>query len=291
MFALASYHRAETIDQAIEYLSRDPRSIPLAGGTDVLIKLRKGNSAYSRVVDLTAIPELRSISLNRDGSLVIGAAATFSDLLNDPLIKDHLPVLAQAAATVAGPQIRNMATVGGNICNGAPSADSAGPLLIHNAQVLLQGPEGPRRTPLEKFYLGVGRVDLTPAEIMTGLAVAPEDYQGWQATYFKYAMREAMDIATIGCAGGVLLEAGRIKDLRLAYTVAGPTPLRCPTAEALARDRVPDAALLDRLAETVLADLQPRDSWRAAKDFREHIIKILAGRVLARILEDGGVSL
>ncbi len=190
-----------------------------------------------------------------------------------------------------------MATLGGNICNGAPSADGAAPLLVHDTRVVLKSPDNERTLPLHEFYLGPMKVDLKQSEIMTGFRIAEKDYKGWSAHYHKYAMRRAMDIATIGCAAACRTEdvrtggGRRLAGLRLAYIVAGPTPLRCwKTEEALAGSEI-EPGLLDRIAESAPDDLVPRDSWRAAKDFREHIIRTLAKRVAAEALKRNGVEL
>jgi xanthine dehydrogenase FAD-binding subunit len=234
---------------------------------------------------------MKTISMEPDGFIVIGSGATFTDLMEARIITTHIPVLAEGASWVGGPQVRSMATVGGNICNGAPSADSAAPLLVLNALVVLQGPQGVRQLPLHEFYQGPSRVDLQPAEIMTALRIAPDHYQCWSASYYKYAMRDAMDIATIGCAAACKLEGSRVSELRLAYTVAGPTPLRCWKTEEKARGAVADQALLQLVGASVLDDLRPRESWRAPKAFREQIIKTLAERVLQKTLNQCGVSI
>jgi len=185
--------------------------------------------------------------------------------------------------------VRNTGTVGGNICNGAPSADTAAPLLVLGAIVALHGPGGVREVPLSKFYLGPGKVDRQPAEIVTSLRIAAADYRGWSAHYHKYSMRGAMDIATIGCAAACKLDGNRVSELRLAYTVAGPTPLRCWKTEEKARGAVADASLLATIRGSVLDDLRPRDSWRASKAFREQIITTLAERVSREALIRNGV--
>ena len=283
MFDLASYQKAHTVEEAIAQLEREPRAKPLAGGTDIFVRLREGHADYRHVVDIHDLAELKQITLEADGTLRIGSGVTFSALIDAPLIRERIPVLAEGALSVGGPQVRESATVGGNICNGAPSADSAAPLLVLGAVAELTGPDGVRRLPVEAFYEGPGKVDRRPAEILTALSVASADYEGWGAAYLKYAMRDAMDIATIGCAGACRVEGGRVAGLRLAYTVAGPTPLRCRKTEAAVEGMTVDGNLIDRARELVLGDLMPRDSWRAAKDFREHIIRTLAEKVLRKI--------
>jgi xanthine dehydrogenase FAD-binding subunit len=291
MYDIDSYHKASTVDEAVALLAQNPQAIPIAGGTDVLVRLHQHQPDYRHLVDIHDVAELKNISIETDGTIVIGAGSTFTDLMASKTITTNIPVLAEGASWVGGQQVRNMATIGGNICNGAPSADSAAPLLVLNAVVTLKGPQGIRQLPLHEFYQGPGRVDLQQAEIMTALRIAPDDYQCWFASYYKYAMRDAMDIATIGCAAACRLEGQRVAKLRLAYAVAGPTPLRCWKTEEQAKGAVADRAMLQMVSASVLADLRPRESWRAPKAFREHIIKTLAERVLEKTLSLGGVCL
>ncbi|MCP4748019.1 MAG: xanthine dehydrogenase FAD-binding subunit XdhB [Desulfobacteraceae bacterium] len=288
MFDFESYHKAESVDEAIALLAQNPKSIPLAGGTDVLVRLHQHHQDYRHVVDIHGLKELKEISKNPNGVIRIGSGVTFTTLTEHPLITGNIPVLAQGASSVGGPQVRNVGTVGGNICNGAPSADSAAPLLILNATVVLKGTQGQREIPLHEFYQGPGKVDRMESEILTSIVIAPENYQCWFAKYHKYAMRDAMDIATIGCAGACNIEGGLVNQLRLAYTVAGPTPLRCWKTEQIAKGAKADESLLELVKSSVLKDLRPRDSWRASKDFRQHVIQTLAQRVLQAILNQCG---
>lgn len=291
MFNIDSYHKASTVEEAIQLLSQNPKANPMAGGTDILVRLHQDNPDYRHIVDIHDVTELKDIVQSTDGTITIGSGATFSQIMADPIINNNIPVLALGAGSVGGPQIRNVATIGGNICNGAPSADSAGPLLVLNATVMLQGPQRERRLPLYEFYQGPGRVDLQSAEIMTGLSIAPDDYCNWSGNYYKYAMRDAMDIATIGCAAACKLTKGKLADLRLAFTVAGPTPLRCWRTEEKVRGAVVDQSLIARIKKSVLDDLRPRDSWRSSKGLRQQIIGTLAERVLTQALETAGVTL
>jgi xanthine dehydrogenase FAD-binding subunit len=291
MFDLDSYHKASTVEEAIALLAQNPQAIPIAGGTDVLVRLHQRHPDYRHLVDIHDVAELKDIVIEPDGIISVGAGATFTNLMESRVITEYIPVLAEGASWVGGPQVRNMATVGGNICNGVPSADSAAPLLVLNAVVMLKGPQGERRLPLHEFYHGPGRVDRKPSEIMTSLRIAADDYRGWSARYYKYAMRDAMDIATIGCAAACKLKGNRVTELRLAFTVAGPTPLRCWKTEEKARGELVDQSLLQLIRESVLDDLRPRDSWRAPKAFREQIIKTLAERVFQKALNQCGVSI
>lgn len=301
MFAIKQYEKPASLSEAVKMLQM-PEFRLLCGGTDLLVRLRKSMEPAC-LIDISGLPELLVESIGPDGTLRLGAGLSFARVGASALVRTYAPILAEAALSVAGPQIRNMGTLGGNICNGAASADSAAPLLALDARLRLCGPEGERIILLNDFYLGPGKVDLRPAEILLEIHIPPEAIlpkmislnmissgtrQAIGGAWHKYAMRRAMDIATIGCAAVVRLDLGqpmRLWRLRLAFSVAGPRPLRCPTAEEAAQGLPIDEAnlpkILDIIRQTVLDDLQPRDSWRAAKDFREQIIRTLAARVVS----------
>ncbi len=284
MFDFESYHKAQSVEEAVNLLSQDPGRRLLAGGTDILVRLREGHKDYRNLVDIHHLDELQQIIKDSDGFITIGAGASFRQVNESPVVLQNIPVLAEGAASVGGPQVRNAATIGGNVCNGAPCADSAAPLLILNAKAEIQGPNGSRQLPLSEFFLGPGRVDLHNDEILTTFRVAPVDYQGFTSHFSKYAMRKAMDIATIGCAASCTLNHGKISQMRLAYTVAGPTPLRCPQMEERLEGMTVDEELIKQLKRYILDDLTPRDSWRASKAFREHIIITLTEQVVRKIV-------
>ena len=285
MFDIQSYQKAESVSDAIRLLGEDPEARLIAGGTDVLIKLREFEG-FSRLVDIHDLPELKPITREADGTVRVGSGASFTDLEESPIIRECIPMLGESAASVAGPQIRNMGTIGGNLCNGAVSADTCAPVLALNGYLNIRGAEGERTIPALGFHTGPGRVALKRDEVLLSVEFRPEDWQGWGAAYHKYAMREAMDIATIGCAAAVRLDGTVISGIRLAYSVSAPIPVRCPSAEAaaLGRSATPEAlpATLAAISAAVEADVQPRTSWRANRDFRMHIIRTLAERVIAR---------
>jgi len=288
MFDIDSYHKADSVDDAIARLVQNPNARPLAGGTDILVRLHQGNPDYRHVVDIHHVAELKKIFLEPDGTIVVGSGATFTDLTESRIITANIPVLAQGAGSVGGPQVRNQATVGGNICNGAPSADCAAPLLVLNAVVELKGPQGMRRIPLHEFYQGPGRVDREQTEIMTALRIAPDEYQCWVSSFYKYAMRDAMDIATIGCTAAARLDGDKFAELRLAFSVAAPTPVRCETAEKAAAGQPLSEETLKAIRNAVEKDVNPRNSWRASKEFRLHVIRTLTQRVVRQAVERAG---
>ena len=288
MFNFKSYHRAGSVAEAIRLLQKNPEANLIAGGTDVLVKLHKGKGQFHHLIDIHDIADLNFISQTDDGDVVIGPLACFTRVSESSLVLKHIPILSDAILTIGGPQVRNMATIGGNLCNGVPSADSATPLMALNAQMTITGPDGPRQMPLEEFFLGPSNVALEPGEILTAITVTRDNYAGYHGHFYKYAMRDAMDIATIGCSAVCRLKGGVLKDLRLAFGTAAPVPIRCKSTEKKARGRKVSQKLLDDISKTVVDDVSPRSSWRAAREFRLQIIATLARRVVKQAIEKAG---
>ena len=209
MYDFSALYEAYTTEEAIRLLTEHSDAVIIAGGSDVLIKLREGKLRGCELVSIRKIDSLRGVLTESDGTLKILPLTSFSHIAKDPLIQRIIPVLGEAVDQVGGPQIRNIGTIGGNISNGVTSADSASTLLAWDAEVEITGPDGVRRTPLKSFYLSAGKVDLKPAELVTAIRIRPDSYEHCFGHYIKYAMRSAMDIATIGCSVNVVLSEDR----------------------------------------------------------------------------------
>ncbi len=288
MFPIEKHHMATSIEDAVRALAEDETSQVIAGGTDVLIRLHEGHGDYRNLVDINKLDELREIRMDEEGNVLIGALASFTEILEHDVIRKHVPVIGESVNTVGGPQVRNRGTMGGNICNGAVSADSACAALVHEVDLVIQSPEGERVESIIGFHTGPGRVSLKQGDLLKHFRVRPGNYKGFGASYYKYAMREAMDIATIGCAAAVKLNGEKIGELRLAYTVSAPTPIRCAGAEEVAKGKPLTQETLAEIAKAVEADVRPRTSWRASMEFRLHVIRTLAQRVTRQAAERAG---
>ena len=293
MYDIKALYEAESVAHAVQLLLEHPEAQIIAGGSDVLVQMREGKRAGKELVSIYGLDEIRGVSLEEDGTIRIGSLTSFSHITKDPIIQAHINVLGQAVDQVGGPQIRNIGTIGGNTCNGVTSADSASTLFAWDAIIEITGPEGVRRTPIQNFYIKAGQVDLRPGELQTGILIPKASYEGYEGHYIKYAMRNAMDIATTGCSVNVKLSADRqtMEDVRIAYGVAGPVPMRAPTAEARAKGSPTTSQAVEEIARAVLEDINPRDSWRAAKDFRQHIAVALAQRALTQSISLAGGAL
>ena len=293
MYDLAALYEANSVEEAVALRLQHPEAQIIAGGTDVLVQMREGKRAGRALISIFGIDALRGVQLEADGTIRIGSLTSFSHITKDPIIQKYINVLGQAVDLVGGPQIRNAGTIGGNTCNGVTSADSASTLFAWDAVVELTGQNGIRRLPIRDFYLKAGVVDLKPDEIQTAILIPKAAYEGYFGHYIKYAMREAMDIATTGCSVNVKLSEDKktIEDARIAYGVAGPIPMRAETAEAAAQGQPVSKETVSAFAKAVLQDVHPRDSWRASKAFREHIAVELAKRCLCESIRLAGGEL
>ena len=292
MYDMAALYQAADVQDAIRLRLEHPEAQIIAGGTDVLVQMREGKRAGKALISIQRCDEMRGVTIDEEENIRIGSLTSFTHITNDPIIQRYINVLGEAVDMVGGPQIRNAGTIGGNTCNGVTSADSASPLHAWEAIVELPGKNGVRRLPIKDFYLRAGKVDIRAeeGEIQTAILIPKASYENCFGHYIKYAMRNAMDIATTGCSVNVVLceDKKTIARARIAYGVAGPVPMRAPSAEAQANGRPVCRETVDAFAQAVLQDIHPRDSWRASKAFREHIAVELARRCLIRSIELAG---
>ena len=293
MYDMKALYQAQSVQDAVALRVAHPQAQIIAGGSDVLVQMREGKRAGAELISIYGLDELRGVTMESDGTLRIGSLTSFSHITRHPLIQQHMLVLGEAVDQVGGPQIRNIGTIGGNTCNGVTSADSASTLFAYDAVIELTGPEGVRHVPIQDFYIRAGQVDIRPGEIQTGILISRESYADTHGFYIKYAMRNAMDIATLGTSVNVRLSADKrtVERARVAFGVAGPVPLRAKTAEDLAAGKPLTAELAEEFAQAVKEDIHPRDSWRAAKDFRMHIAVECAKRAFREAVKRAGGAL
>lgn len=290
MYDIETIYSAQNIPDAISALIQNPDSLLICGGSDVLIKIREGKLAGCSLVSIHDVQELKNIFVDEYGTLHIGPACTFNEVTEHPIIQEFVPTLGYAVDQAGGPQLRNVGTIGGNICNGATSADSAPTLFSLNATLTIASTIGTRTEDIADFYKGPGKVNLKHGEILTDICISKCDYEKYGGHYIKYAMRKAMDIATLGCAVHVKLSADKtsVEDLRLAFGVAAPTPIRCKQTEANVRGMDISPALYEKVAIGALSEVSPRTSWRASKEFRQQLVYELSQRALRQAIENAG---
>ena len=292
MYDMKALYEAESVENAVALRLEHPEAQIIAGGSDVLVQMREGKRAGKELISIYGLDELRGVSIDEEENIRIGSLSSFSHITRDPIIQKYINVLGEAVDMVGGPQIRNIGTIGGNTCNGVTSADSASTLHAWEAIVELTGRNGIRRLPIKDFYIRAGQVDIRAeeGEIQTAILIPKASYENSFGHYIKYAMRNAMDIATLGCSVNVRLSPDKmtIARARIAYGVAGPVPMRCPSAEEAAKDKPLTLETAEEFSLAVLKDIHARDSWRASKAFREHIAVEMAKRCLIESIKRAG---
>ena len=292
MYDIAALYSANSTEEAIALRLAHPEADIIAGGSDVLVQVREGKRAGKELISIYTIDALRGVTVDEQKNLRIGSLTSFTDITHHPLIRKHCPVLGEAVDQVGSAQIRAIGTIGGNTCNGVTSADSASTLHAYDAIVELTGKCGVRRIPIADFYLGPGKVDIRieEGEIQTAILIPRDSYLRTHGHYIKYGMRNAMEIATLGCSVNVRLSADKkkIDRCRIAYGVAGPVPMRTPSAEALVNGKTPTKKRIRAFSEAVLTDIRPRDSWRASRALREHLAVEMASRALIESIKKAG---
>ena len=292
MFDFGAVYEARSTAHAIELRVEHPEAKILAGGSDILIETRAGKLAGISVISIYKLDELRGVTLDQDGAIRIGALTSFSRIASDPIIRRYFKTLGEAADTVGGPQLRNIGTIGGNVCNGVTSADTASTLMAWDAVMEYEGPNGRRTAPISEHYVKAGVVSIAPDEILTSILIPRESYDGCFGRYIKYSMRGAMDIATLGCSVNVRLSDDRktVELMRAAYGVAGPVPMRAPAAEAASAGQPVSEDTITAAAKAALTDVNPRNSWRAGRDLRMQLVFELTRRAFREsIIRAGGV--
>jgi carbon-monoxide dehydrogenase medium subunit len=278
----------ESVDDCLKILAgRGPGAKLVAGGTDLLPQLKNGLLKPGWVVDLSGVADLRVLETDDGGDLRIGAAVTARELERDPRVRSRYPALAESAALVGSLQIRNLATVGGNLCNAAPSADMAPPLLALDAEAVIAGPKGRRRVPLTEFFQGVRRTALAPDELLIELIVkAPAPGSG--GCYLRHTPRRELDIAVVGVASQITLSAGVCVKAGIALAAVAPIPLRATAAERALEGQPLTAALIERASELAAGAAQPISDQRGSIEFRRHLVHVLTRRTLRTALERAG---
>jgi len=274
----------ESIDDCIKALAKGgPESKLLAGGTDLLPQLKNGLLKPSRVIDLSGVARLRTIEAGNGKGIRIGSAVTARTLELDRAVRGSYLSLAEGGALVGSVQVRNLATLGGNICNAAPSADMAPPLLALDAEAVITGPKGERRVPITTFFTGVRRTVLAPDEILVELVVPnPGAHSG--GNYLRHTPRRELDIAVVGVASQLTLANGVCTKARIALAAVAPVPLRATAAEQSLEGQAVTPDRIKRAADLAVEAARPISDQRGSADFRRHLVRVLTRRTLTTAL-------
>jgi len=303
------YLRPKTLDEAVSLLNDyGTRAALIAGGTDVMVMAKPREMAPGVLISLCGIPGLDAIRSN--GSLKIGPLVTHRSIEKSDLIRREFSALADAVDYLGSVQIRNVATIGGNICTAAPSADTACPLLVFDARLTIRGPSSGRVIPIDQFFTGPGQTLLSPGEILTEIEI-PSFLPHTGSAYWKHQRRLALDLPILGVAVLVSLDRAAVtcsdllctaspasavlhrleedelvcKEIRIALGVAAPTPMRARKAEGLLRGKRISDELMEEVSEVASREAQPRDSIRGEAWYRRDMIKVLVKRMTMKSIE------
>ncbi len=253
-----------------------------AGGTDAILQLRRREATPRCVIGLKKVSELDFIQEQDDGGISIGAMTTLQTLMSSPVIQAGYGVLCETAAQIGGTELRNVATIGGNIAGALPCADLPPPLMILGAQIKLASETGERWVAIEGFFSGFGQTSAAPGEVLSEISLPPPEPDS-ASLYLKYHDRQSMDMTVVGVGASVELDPGhgRFKDIRLAFAGGAPTVYRARQTEAVLRGEPLSEAGLEAAAEAACEEANPRaNSWRADPEYRLELIRNLTKRAI-----------
>ncbi|ACL11062.1 aerobic-type carbon monoxide dehydrogenase, middle subunit CoxM/CutM - like protein [Desulfurococcus amylolyticus 1221n] len=274
------YYEPGSLKEVFEILEKLGNAAKiLAGGTDLLVKMKTRQVEPKALVNIKRIKELKGI-VDEGDRIRIGALTTLRELEESSLIAMHLPALHDAVKQMASIQIRNMATIGGNLCNASPAADTAPPLLVHEALVKTASIEGERIIPITEFFKGPGLTVLKPTELLVEIIVNKEN----GSSAFSKMGRIAMDLAIASVAIYLKTRGDVVEDVRVAAGAVAPTPIRCPRTETMLKGRMINEVSVE-LVRVIEEEVKPISDVRATAEYRRHLVKILAYDVFHKAVE------
>ncbi|HVP78376.1 MAG TPA: xanthine dehydrogenase family protein subunit M [Thermodesulfobacteriota bacterium] len=276
---------ARSVKEAVSFLSEyGEKARFISGATDLSMQLKRGEAAPECLIRLGEVRELDFITHDESGGLRVGALTTVGEVANSPLIRSKFSILAQAAGMLGTPAVRNQATLGGNLCNAAPSADTAPPLLVLGAAVKIVGKGGEKIVPLEDFFVGPGQTILGRDRLLTEIRV-PNIPAHSGGAYLKQKRRQGADLAVVGVAALVVMRGEVLEDVKIALGAVAPTPIRARKAEEILRGRRADPDLLEKSSQTAVGEASPIDDIRGSADYRRELLAVLTKRAVVQAIQ------
>jgi aerobic carbon-monoxide dehydrogenase medium subunit len=276
------YFQPKTAKEATQLLNKHPDAMLLAGGTDLLVRMKVRVYQPSVVIDIKRLPKADQIQFSTKSGLTLGPAVSVRSVERSPIVLDRYPGLAQGAGFIGSVQIRNRATVIGNICNAAPSADTAPGVIVHGGKVNIVGPKGRRSMLVENFMTGPGKRDLKRGEFVANIQI-PTPPARTGSAYVRHTPRVAMDIAVVGVGASVTLVPRHnvCSEVKIALGAVAPVPMRATHAESILRGQELTPALIAEAAEAASAEARPISDIRASEDFRRELVRVLTERMVS----------
>ncbi len=285
-----NYHKPRSLDEALKLLNELEDAKVIAGGTDLIVDIKTGGiKPPKNLVDITFIDELKHIHVDSK-SIRIGAATTLQEILESNVLKEQIPVLVEAVSSMGSWHLRNMATIGGNLCNASPAADTAPPLLVLNAEVKLNSVDGERTVPLMKFFTGPKQTVLKPNELMTEIII-PKPPENSGMKFIKLGRRNAHTLSIVAVAALVKVEDERFGDVRIALNAVAPTPIRAlKTEKALIGENV-SIEVIEEKVKLVAEEVNPITDVRASAEYRREMSVVLTRDAIIESLKNLGFKL
>ena len=284
---IKEYLRPASLKETLDLLTSYPGSAKiLAGGTDLLIQQTLESSPEIVLISLRDIQELRQIKETGGGEIFVGAMVRHAEVAQSPLVNQYFPALAKASHWVGSPSIRSLATIGGNICNASPSADTAPPLLAYDARVIIVSPSGEKAIDIEDFFTGPSTNVLKRGEILKGFLLRSKS--GWVSDYEKLGLRKAMEIAIVNvCVAVAVDEHKSCSGIRIALGAVAPTPIRAKKAESILKDKRVTPELIQKCAEVAAEETKPISDLRASADYRKKMVHFLVKKMVSALARVG----
>ncbi len=256
----------------------------IAGGTDLVVQMKHKGVLPKHIINIRGISGQDYIVHDEKEGLRIGALATMRSIEVSPVVREKFNILARAASMLGTWQVRNRATIAGNLCNAAPSAETAPPLIVLGAKAKIMGADGERTVPIENFFIGPGQTILKPGEILTEIQV-PNLLPRSGGIYIKHTLRKALDLAIVGVAALVTMDGDILSDVKIALGAVAPTPVRATRAEDVLRGNKINDDLLQKAAQTAFNQCSPIDDVRSSAEYRCKMIQVLVPRAIKQAVE------
>ena len=284
---IKEYLRPASLKGTLDLLTSYPRSAKiLAGGTDLLIQQAIESSPEIIAISLKDVEDLRQIEKTAEGDMFVGAMVRHAEVAQSPLVNQYFPALAKASHWVGSPSIRSLATIGGNICNASPSADTAPPLLAYDAKAIIVSPSGEKAIDIGDFFTGPSTTILKTGEILKGFLLRPKS--GWVADYEKLGLRKAMEIAIANvCVAMAMDEERNCSGIRIGLGAVAPTPIRAKKAESILKDKRVTPELIQKCAEAAVEQTKPISDIRASADYRKKMVHFLVKKMVSALARLG----
>jgi CO/xanthine dehydrogenase FAD-binding subunit len=285
LMTASTYLTPSSIKEAIGLLSEyGEKAKIISGGTDLLMQMKHRELLPDTLISLSGVSELNYIRSDESTGLKVGVSTSLAEISNSSLVKGKFGLFAQAAGMLGNPTIRNQATLGGNLCNAAPSADTAPPLMVMGAKVKMVGKEGEKTVSIEDFFKGPGQTMLGKTHLLTEIQIPiPPSHSG--GAYLKEKRRAGADLAVVGVAAWVVLKGKVLSDVKIALGAVAPTPIRAGKAEEILKGKAINDALLEKAGQAALEEASPIDDIRSSADYRKKLVAVLTRRAVTEAIQ------